>query len=68
MMHKIRLLHFGQCFACQRDTTLEDNQQPRRAYVCPHCGGENSVERVEANRDIHGVVCPAYGPRHEATP
>ena len=57
--------YFGQCFLCQRDTTLTQAVDSKgvRVYTCRHCGGMNGAKRIEANKDIRGSVWAEYGPR-----
>lgn len=57
----------GQCFLCQRDTTLTRVQsiQGGPVYRCPHCGGNNSASRIEERRDNAGRVCEDFGPVHD---
>ena len=54
----------GQCFLCQADVIMElkISSTTGTNYVCPECGGLNSVTRVEQGMDIRRCKRPYYMP------
>lgn len=57
----------GECFLCRRDVTMTRKRDSALGdvYVCPRCGGMNSVKRIEAGVSFSDWRLSDWSPRKE---